>query len=160
MANLGFIARVRYTSIVGTMDGTARTALQIVPQLNQRCLIRAIKIGFTGGTDDTDTPRLVELVRQTSAGTFQFVAAPSFVNNADAPNTFPIPNTQIFAAAYGTEPTDSGDVPFAELVHWRKGLHWQAKLGREFVIYGGERLGVRLTIPSGLFPAVTVWCEE
>jgi hypothetical protein len=150
MAALGFCVQ---TAKIST--GTAlKSLIQLLAPSNQRIKIREWSISFDG-TSNTATPILVELVRQTSAGTFTNTTTIRKLDN-DLPETLQTTCKDTATA----EPTDSGDVPFSELVHPQQGYTWQAPFGGEIIIKGGERLGLRVTAGASVNAVVRMVGEE
>ncbi len=116
----------------------AKTILQLVAATNTRIKLKEWSISFDG-TSNTATPLLVELVRQTSAGTMTALTLRK-INNSDAET---LQSTSQHTAT--AEPTDASDVPYTELIHPQTGYTWQAPFGGEIIVKGGERLGLRVT---------------
>lgn len=150
MAKLGIIAQPAKIS-----TGTAvKTLLQLTAPTNQKVAIKEISISFDG-VSNTATPILVEVVRQTSAGTI--------TNTTTLRKIDPDMQETIQTACKDTataEPTDSGDVPMQELVHPQTGFLWQAPFGGELMINGGGRLGIRVTAGTSVNASVRVVAEE
>lgn len=129
------------------------TMVQIVAATNTRTVMNEWSISYDG-TSNTATPILVELVRQTSAGT---MSALTLRKN----NTLDTETLQTTAQRTATaEPTDGGDVPFSELVHPQTGYTWQSPYGREYHVGGGLRLGLRVTAAAAVNAVVRVGGEE
>jgi hypothetical protein len=153
MARLGIIAQ---PALIVT--GTAlKTLLQLVAPTNQRVAVREISISFNG-VSNTSTPILVEVVRQTSAGTITNVTT---LRKTDPDISAETIQTTCKDTAT-VEPTDGGDVPIAEQVHPQTGFLWQpGGMGiDELIIPGGGRLGVRVTAGTSVSAAVRVRAEE
>src|SRR6202011_341028 len=122
---------------------SAKTLLQLVAAAQQRVKVKEISISFDG-VSNTGVPILVEVVRQTSAGTMSAQTIRKW-NNSDGETL------QTTAQNTATaEPTDSGDVPVAEQVHPQQGFLWQARYADELIAKGGERLGIRVTAAVGV----------
>jgi hypothetical protein len=150
MASMGFTANPAKIA-TGT---SLKTLVQLVAPTNQRVKVKEISISFDG-TSNTATPIYVEVVRQTSAGTL--------TNTTTLRKVDPDLGETIQTACKDTatvEPTDSGDVPMAELVHPQTGFLWQAPYGGELIIGGGGRLGVRVTAGASVNANVRLVCEE
>ena len=94
-------------------------------------------------------------LRQTSGGT---ITNSTTLRKVDPDNQETIQTACKDTAT--VEPTDSGDVPMAELVHPQPGYMWQAPFGGEIIINGGGRLGIRVTAGTGVNASVRVVAEE
>lgn len=144
--------------IVGQAEAVAtgtsvKTLIQLLAPTNQRLKVKEISISFNG-TSNTATPILVEVVRQTGAGTMSALT----LRKADPDDTETIQTTAQQNAT--VEPTDSGDVPMAEYVHPQTGFLWQAPFGGEIIVPGGGRLGIRVTAGASVSANVRIGAEE
>lgn len=149
MAGVGISAQMPKTA-TGT---SAKTLLQLVAATNQRVILNEISISFDGVTNSA-VPILVELVRQTSAGTMSALTVRK-VSNSDQETL------QTTAQQNATaEPTDAGDIPWTELVHPQTGLTWQAPYGQEIKVQGGTRIGIRVTAAAGVNAVCRLKGEE
>ena len=149
MAGLGFAAQ---TASIAT--GTSlKTLAQVVAATNTRAKVREWSISFDG-TSNTATPILVEVVRQTSAGTMSSLT----LRKQNTSDSETLQTTGLHTAT--AEPTDGGDVPFAELVHPQTGYTWQSPFGGEWIVPGGGRLGLRVTAAAGVNARVRLIGEE
>lgn len=128
------------------------TLLQIVPASNQRVLVKELSISFKG-TSNTASPVLVEILRQTTAGTMSSLT-PGKWNSSDSET---LQTTAQHTAS--AEPTAS-TVLLAEEVHPQTGYTWQAPFGGDIPIPGGARLGVRATAGAAVTVVVRAICEE
>lgn len=107
------------------------------------------------GTSNTATPGYVELVRQTSAGTF--------TNTTTLRSLDPDYQETIQTVGKDTatiEPTDSGAVIEEQEVHPQTGYLWQAPYGGHLVINGAGRLGLRVTLAASVSAAPKLTAEE
>lgn len=148
MSGVGFRATIGETT-----TGTAlKTMVQIVAAANHGVLITEIGISFKG-TSNTDAPILVQVARQSTAGT---MSALTPVKDPDDTDETLQTTAQQAASA---EPT-TGNVLMAELVHPQTGWNWQARFGEEIKISGGDRLGIRVTAGSAVNAVVTVKGNE
>lgn len=139
MAGVGLILQ---TAKVPTGTST-KTIAQLAAAAQQRVLLDEISISFDG-VSNSAVPILCELVRQTSAGTM----SAQTLRKLNTSDTETLQTTgQVNATA---EPTDGGDVPWSELVHPQTGYTWQAPFGKEYVIPGGGRMGLRVTAAAGV----------
>jgi len=150
MADLSFVAQPAKIA-TGT---SVKTLVQLLAAANQRVKVKEISISFDG-TSNTATPIYVEVVRQTSAGT---ITNTTTLRKVDPDFTETLQTTCKDTAT--AEPTDSGDVPMAELVHPQTGFLWQAPFAGELKIPGGGRLGVRVTAAANVNASVRVVGEE
>lgn len=150
MACLLFIAQPAAIT-TGTV---VKTLLQLLAPTNQCGRIVEWSISFDG-TSNTGTPILVEILRQTSAGVGGTALTLRKVDNGRQ-------ETIQFTAITGptTEPTDGSAILFIEKVHPQTGYSWQASYGREIIIAGAERLGLRVTAAAAVNASLRMMCEE
>lgn len=153
MARLGIISQPAPIT-----TGTVKTTmLQMIAATNQRVATREISVSFNG-VSNTSAPILVEVVRQTSAGTLTNATTLRRVDPDISAETL-----QTTCRDTATvEPTDSGDVPLAEYVHPQTGFLWQpGAMGvDELIIPGGGRLGIRVTATVSVSANVRYKGEE
>lgn len=135
------MARQKFTvGISGVATGaTAKTLLQLTAAPNVRVALRGFSLSFAGIVN-TDPPVLLEIVRQTTAGTMSS-ATPV---RKDGLGSETIQTTATHAAS--AEPTTT-DVVARYLVHPQTGLvvRFLADSDEEIILPGGTRLGFRLT---------------
>lgn len=134
------MAGVRLAAVTGEIaTGTStKTILQLVAAANHRVVVREIRASFKG-VSASATPVLVEVLRQTTAGTMSALS-PVKLNSADDETL------QTTAQHTATAEPTAGDVVLAAEVHPQGGLFaWVAPFGGELVVPGGERLGLRVT---------------
>jgi hypothetical protein len=137
----------------GISTGTSlKTLIQIVAASNHKVLIDEWSISFQG-TSNTASPILVQVARQTTAGTMS--ALTGVKDPADWDETMQT-TAQHTASA---EPT-LGDILFEEYVHPQTGYTWQAPLGKEIAIGGGGRLGIIVTAGASVSATVRVAGSE
>ena len=120
---------------------TPKTLLQLVAPATRKLALKEIHVGFNS-TTTTDAPVLVELLRQTSAGTMT-AATPAPDDSSD-------PAALASAARTATAEPTAGTV----LRTWRispvgGGLLIQFPLGDEPVVNVSERIGLRCTSAAG-----------
>jgi hypothetical protein len=113
----------------------AKTILQLVAPANQGLRVQAFGLGFKGVTV-TDTPIVVEIVRQTTAGTM----------TSRTPLKRGVSGTTIQAT--GNE--NATAEPTTTDILWSNAIHPQAAIevslvGREIMMDGGTRIGIRVT---------------
>jgi hypothetical protein len=120
-----------------TSAATAKTLLQYVTPATRRAMVKEVAIGFSS-TTTSDQPALVELLRQTTAGTAT-ASTPLLLDPADPAA---LGSGQINATA---EPT-AGDVLASWIVPVVGGeLVYQLPLGDDIVMAVSTRIGLRVT---------------
>jgi len=131
---------------------SAKTILQIVAPADHRVALEEIGISFAG-ISATNPPVLVEIVRQSDAGT---TSAATPVKKDDS-----LSETLLTTARHTAtvEPT-TGDVLKRFTVHPQTGVIWQARPGDEIIIGGGDRIGIRCTTTTTQNATVYVDFEE
>jgi hypothetical protein len=130
-----YTARV---SGAATASNAARTMVQVVAGSTKRVKVKEFSCSFDGA-DSTKTPVLVELLRETTAGTS---SALTIVENEEALESPIATALQTFTA---TDPT-AGDILFSAYVTPAGGLlGWQYPLGDEPVVAPSGRIAVRVT---------------
>jgi hypothetical protein len=138
-------------SISGVATGTAaKTILQIVAAANHRVIVPGFVVSFAG-TVATDAPVLVELLRQTTAGTMS-AATPVKTNSADDETL------QTTAQHTSTGEPTAGDILFKMYIHPQSG--GVIVLPDPIVVPGGTRLGLRVTVGTSQTMAATLPFEE
>jgi hypothetical protein len=126
---------------VACASAAAKTILQIVTGATHRAKVKSIEVSFDG-TDSTKTPVLVELIRQTTAGTS---SALTLVQDDEA-SAAPIATA---LQAFTVEPT-AGAVLRKKYLSPAGGIYsYQWPLGDEPSIDVSGRLGIRLTTVAG-----------
>lgn len=135
---------------VALSGGTAKTVLQVVAASNHALAIKALDITFDG-TSPTAQPVLVELVRQTTAGTMSS-ATPIKYPADDSDET-----TQMTAQHTATVEPTTTDVVRRYHVHPQLGRPIDFPFGEEIKVGGGDRLGIRITAPASVncMPCIT-----
>lgn len=150
MASLGFT--VNTAAEVALSAATAKSVLRVKAPSSQRVKVKAFGIYFDG-TSATAEPVTVQLVRQTTDGTFTS-ATPRKIDDsiADSINATAGYNASV-------EPTD-GDILKEVEVHPQRGYEWHAPLGMEPIIGGGDRLAIKANAPAGVNCHAWMLCEE
>lgn len=138
-------------SEVALVAATAKTVAQIVAPTNQSLAIHGISVTFDG-TSNTAEPAIVEVLRQTTAGT---MTARNPLKTKDTSTALQATG-QVNATA---EPT-AGDVLRAFHIHPQAGAVIPLPLEREIVVAGGGRLGIRITAPANVNCLTTMDGEE
>lgn len=119
-------------------SGTSKkTIFQLVAAANHRVKIKEISVSFKG-TSGSSTPVLVQVLRQSTAGTMSALMPKKF-NEADDET---LQTTGQHTAT--VEPTGADEV-MGEEIHPQGGWTWQAPFGGEIVVKGGDRLGIAVT---------------
>ncbi len=131
---------------------SAKTLIQLVAAANVRVKILEWSVSFAG-TSNTATPIQVDIVRQTSAGTS--VSLTLVKDNESDQETLNTTALQTITA----EPT-TGSTVITEEVHPQTGYTWQAPFGREVIIQGGNRAGLRVTAAASVIAASRMFAEE
>lgn len=120
-----------------TTGVTKKTVLQILAATNQRVLVKEISVSFDGVVN-TDNPILVEVLRQSDAGSGGVSLT---LQKLNPDNTETLQSTALRDISGSVQPTDTGEV-LGEQVHPQGGYTWQAPFGGEIEVPGGERLGI------------------
>lgn len=137
-----------------TTGTSIKTMAQLLAATNQRVKVGECSMSFNG-TSNTNAPIYVELVVQTSAGTFSNTTTLIKEDSAMAETIQTVGKDTASA-----EPTDSGAVKLAEYVHPQTGFMWQAPYGGEKIIVGAGRLGFRQTAANSVSAGVRLVAEE
>jgi len=148
------MAGIHFHAVTGEIvSGTAaKTILQLVAASNHRVLVHEVSVSFKG-TTNTDAPILVQLIRQSDAGT---ASALTLVKADESTDETLQSSAQHTATA---EPTGSTVVK-AEEVHPQGGYTWVAPYGRAIEVKGGTRLGVVVTAGVSVSVVARMDCEE
>lgn len=128
------------TAEVALSAATAKTILQVVAASNHRVKVLGWGVYFDG-VSPTEAPVVVDLQRQTSAGTMTSLT-PTKNNDSDDETL------QTTAQHTATSEPSSGDSLKKIEVHPQTGYEWIAPFGQEVIIKGGGRLGIKCTAPA------------
>lgn len=139
------------TNEIALTAATAKTVLQIVAPSNHRLKLTRWGVFFDGATPSAE-PVVVELIRQTTAGTMT-----TLTPVVEVPITETIQSTAYHTAT--GEPT-AGDVLRRREVHPQAGYEYIFPLGQELHIPGGGRLGIRITSPAAVNAIGSLGWEE
>jgi hypothetical protein len=120
-----------------TSGTVKKTILQVVAAANHRIKVKELSVSFKG-TSGSDTPVLVQVLRQSDAGTMSALTPKKF-NEADDET---LQTTAQHTAS--AEPTGTDEV-MGEEVHPQGGWTWQAPFGGEITVKGGDRIGIAVT---------------
>lgn len=116
------------------------TLIQIVAPTNQRLVVNELSVSFDG-VSNTAKPIQVDVLRQSSAGTMSSLT-PVKRNSSDSETI------QSTAQHTSTGEPTAGNILMSEQVHPQTGYTWQAPFGKEIIVPGGGRLGIRLVTPG------------
>lgn len=133
---------------------TAKTALQVIAAAQHRVRLIGISIYFKD-TVVTDTPVLVKLCRQTTAGTPG--SSPAFVKKDE--NMGETIQTTAGINYSGTEPTIT-DVLETKEIHPQTGEKFFWPFAQEIYIKGGNRFGIQITAAQTQTGVVNIEIEE
>ena len=131
------------TAEIALTAATAKTVLQLVAAANHRVKLQAWGVYFDG-TSSSAEPVQVELKRQTTAGTMSALT-PTKADDSIADTLL----TTAQHTATGAEPT-AGDLLKRVEVHPQGGYEEQCPYGQEYIMGGGDRLGIVCTAPAGV----------
>ena len=113
------------------------TLMQLLAATNQRVKVKEISVSFNG-VSNTGVPILVEVLRQTSAGTMSALTLVK-ENSSDSETL------QTTAQYNATVEPSASSIVMTEQVHPQGGFLWQAPFGGEIIVPGAGRLGLRVT---------------
>ena len=142
----GISARAQTGSI--TTGTSAITLLQVVAATNTRVVVKSISVSFAG-TSPTAAPILVDVLRQTTAGTMMSLTVVKEPNLGSE-------TLQTTAQHTATVEPTAGDVVAREYVHPQTGVIFSEPI----TVLGGTRLGVRVTAAASTSAVVRVEFEE
>jgi hypothetical protein len=146
------------TSEITPGSGAQKTLLQIKAPANQRVKVKEWSVSFQG-TSNTATPCQVQVMRQSTAGTGGSSSDASPIAWDDDIGTA-VQSTSLSAAtAFSAEPT-YGNILAQENVHPQSGYTWQAPVGGEIVLKGGDRLAIVVNEAAGVATVARFVCEE
>ncbi len=135
-----------------TTGTSAKTLLQIIAASHHKVKIDEISVSFNG-TSNTAEPIRVDVLRQTTGGTMSSLTLRKDPDDWDE-------TIQTTAQHTSTSEPTAGDVLLTEYVHPQQGYTWQAPFGREIIIGGGDRLGIRVTAAASVSAIARVSGEE
>ncbi len=134
---------VKAPSVVSLPAGSAKTVLQITAPTNQALTLW----GFSGtfdGTSNSAQPGLLEVVRQTTAGTMSS-ATPVMSPISGLPET--VQSTASYNAS--VEPTTT-DVVWSQEVHPQSGKRFDYPFDKPIRVPGGGRIALRCNFPASV----------
>jgi len=145
------IRAVAQTAAIAT--GTSKiTLLQLIAAANHRVLVKEVSVSFNG-VSNTEEPILVQVLRQSDAGTMSALTLAKL--DLDGDETLQTTGTHTSTG----EPTGTVSV-MTEHVHPQGGFTWQAPFGGEIVVNGGDRLGIAVTAAAGVDAVARIVFEE
>ena len=137
----------------GVATGTsAKTLLQLIAAANHAIKVIELSIGFHG-TNNTHEPILVQLIRQTDAGTMSALT----LRKADDSVSDSLDTTAQHTAT--AEPT-SGDIVRSWTVHPQTGLTIQAHDLAPIIVGAGDRIGLVVTAANSVNADAYLCFEE
>lgn len=148
MAGLLGVARIAEEAITTS----AETLIQLVAPSNHRLKILEWGVFFDGVTA-TDSPIIVDILRQTTAGTSSSLTLVKWNDSDD--ETLLASALQDFTA----EPT-AGDILESKEVHPQSGYEKIYPLGQELIVKGGGRMGLRVTAGANVNAIAYIKYEE
>ena len=145
------------TGAVSLTGGTAQTVLQVVPPSNQRLKIIGVRLSFDG-TNSANTPVTVQLLRQTTAGTFTNTSVSPVKYNEPAGVSETLQTTG--QTAVTVEPTAGNILESYTVPAFGGTVIYSAPPGQEMIVPGGTRWGVKASAAQTVNMATTVIYEE
>jgi hypothetical protein len=128
-----------------TTGTTKKTVMQILAPTNQVVLVKEWGISFQG-IDPVATPILVELVRQSDAGSGGDALT---LVKADPDRSETIQSSALSNIDDSTQPTETA-VLDSIYVPANSGFRWIAGFGEEILVDGGGRLGIAVTAAAAV----------
>jgi len=148
----GILASVQTAEI--TSGVAKKTVLQLVAAANHRVKIKELSVSFKG-TSGSATPVLIQVLRQSTAGTGGDALTAKKFNEGDDETL----QTTALKDIDGGEPTGSDEV-MGEEIHPQGGWTWQAPFGGEIIVNGGDRLGIAVTAAESQTVKARIVFEE
>lgn len=142
------------TASIALTGGAATTVLQVVAAANIRVRIMAFGVAFNGATS-TSVPALVELVRQSTAGTTSALT-PTKKDDSIAET---LQSTARHTAT--VEPTTGDTLKAINVPTYMGRYEWHApSRERAIICGGGDRVGIRINAPANVSVVAWMECEE
>ena len=148
MSGLIGVARIAEEAVTTA----AETLIQLVAPSNHRLKILEWGV-FFDGTSATDAPIIVDILRQSTAGTSASLTLVKWNDSDD--ETLQATALQDFSA----EPT-AGDILESKEVHPQSGYEKIYPLGQELIVKGGGRIGLRVTAGANVNALAYIKYEE
>lgn len=130
---------------------TAKTVLQLVAPANTILAVHGFEVSFDG-VSNTAEPVIIQLLRQTTAGT---ATSRTPLKTKDRSTALAATGSENASA----EPT-AGDILKTFHVHPQAGVVYPFTLDGELELPGGGRLGLKLTAPASVNTLATINFEE
>jgi hypothetical protein len=143
---------IAQTAEVALVGATVKTVVQIVAPSNHRAKVLRWGV-FFDGVSVSNEPVQVELLRQTTAGTMSALT-PVKVDNSLAETL------QVTAQHTATVEPTPGDILDVVEIHPQSGWEIILPLGQEFIVGGGDRIGIRCTAPDAVNARAKIVFEE
>ena len=148
----GLIWHAQPTAEIALVAATVKTLLQIVAPANQVILIHEVGIAFDG-VAATDEPIIVDILRQTTAGT----STSHTLLKRDSGRAETIQAT--CGKNHSVEPT-AGDILYSREIHPQRGELIIFPIMRPIWVPGGTRLAIRATAPNNVNAIPFILAEE
>lgn len=150
-----------HSGSVALTGGTAQTVLQVVAPTNQRLKITKVIVSFDG-TNSANTPATVQILRQTTAGTFtNTTVTPQKVNDPTGSlETLQAVGQTVITTPGTGEPTIGDLIESFTLPVFGGYLNVPYTPGQEILVPGGTRLGFKVNAPQAVNANAVVYYEE
>lgn len=129
-----------------TTGVAAKTILQILAAANHALVIKSAWVGFEGVVT-TNAPVLVEILRQSTAGTGGDAVTPKKID--DGSTTLEATGLSGPSGTWSAEPT-AGDIVFRDLVHPQSRDRNILPFDSRIVVPAGGRLAIRVTAANAV----------
>ena len=143
------MARVKCGARTGAMSVAAnltKTLLQLLAPTNQGVAWKRASISSEGVTA-TDKPNVVQILKQTDAGTGGQAVTETVLT---APKgTAPTPQSTALAGIWGTTEPSASDIIFEKYVHPQSGFEYVWQQAEDEWPYFNERYAIRVITPTG-----------
>lgn len=130
------------TAEIALTAATAKTILQLVAPSNHRLKVQGWGVYFDG-VDGAGAPVVVKLARQSTAGTMSALT-PTKQDDSLAETL------QATAQHTATAEPTTGDTLKQVNVHPQSGYEEACPFGQEYIVGGGDRVGIVCTAPAGV----------
>lgn len=137
---------------IALVAATTKTVVQVVAAANHRDKITGWGVSFDG-VSPTAEPVLVEVLRQTTAGTMS-------AGNVRKLNSADDETLQTTAQINATVEPTASDILDSMEVHPQSGYEKLLPMGQEFIVPGGGRLAIRCTAPANVNVVAKFFGEE
>jgi hypothetical protein len=137
---------------VALTAATPKTVLQLVAGAGTRLAVQVVTVSFDS-TSNTAQPVIIQLRRQTTAGTA--TARAPLKKDTDIATALQANGQENFTV----EPTDS-DIVLHYHIHPQAGAQYPVPLPGEIIVPGGARIGLKINAPAGVNCLATIEGEE